>query len=147
MTQTRKDLEDIREGAALCTLTDIDAALKARYLEDSIRRGLADTASQTGIEAVSKRLNIAIRRPELEALAEEAAAFAKELEARTAAKPKAGPKINYLEGKTLKELLGFLAGLEAEGKIEHLTDNEIGQLFTIRGKPVNAPSLKTIRNG
>jgi len=53
-------------------------------------------------------------------------------------------KINVRGG--LKELASMLLSLEEAGTIDHVEDKDTAQLFTVRGAPVNAGSLKTIRS-
>jgi hypothetical protein len=40
----------------------------------------------------------------------------------------------------------MLLELEAAGKIDHVTDADAAELFTVKGAPVNPDSLKTVRN-
>jgi hypothetical protein len=53
-------------------------------------------------------------------------------------------RINVRGG--LKELAVILRDLENEGRIDHITDQQAADLFTVNGNDVNAGSLKTIRN-
>jgi hypothetical protein len=55
-----------------------------------------------------------------------------------------GEKINVRGG--LKELAVMLLRLEDEGLIDHVTDKQAAEHFTVRGAPVNPDSLKSIRS-
>ncbi len=53
-------------------------------------------------------------------------------------------KLNIRGG--LKDLAVMLLKLENEGTIDHVTDKQAAELFTVRGAPVNPDSLKSVRN-
>lgn len=143
--RNRNDPLEIRKAVAIGELTtEQGIGLCEAYRDEEKRRALEQEEIEKRNRQGMSAADIAEREASGNMMIERSTKRIQEYEAAISyLLLDASKKINVRGG--LKELAAILLELESNGRIDHVTDKQAAELFTVNGAPVNPNSLKSIR--